>query len=129
MSHLATRVSQEINGVSEIHGSVSREMLCPLWPGFMANELHIGYVTNGVHYQTWTAKQWQILFREIFAKENLSMQPEEGDWEKILVMPDEKVWEIRALLKRELKSILSEKIRSDMTGRHENPKDIAPVSS
>ncbi len=127
MSHLAARVSQEINGVSEIHGRVSQEMLNPLWPGFMANELHVGYVTNGVHYQTWTAKSWQIFYRELFGREKFSGHPEDSDWEKILIMPDDKVWEIRTALKRELKNALGEKIRSDMTRRHENPRDVIEI--
>ncbi|HXH17775.1 MAG TPA: alpha-glucan family phosphorylase, partial [Chitinophagales bacterium] len=127
MSHLAARVSQEINGVSEIHGSVSQEMFRPLWPGFMANELHIGYITNGVHYQTWTAKPWQLFFKELFGKESVAFHPDENDWEKILVMPDEKIWEIRTALKRELVNALSEKIKSDMTRRHENPREIIEV--
>lgn len=127
MSHLAARVSQEVNGVSEIHGRVSREMFQPLWPGFMANELHVSHVTNGVHYQTWTAKPWQIFFRELFGKENASVHPDESDWEKILMIPDEKIWEIRTALKREMKHALSEKIRADMTRRHENPREIIEV--
>ncbi len=49
MSVLAVKLSQEVNGVSKLHGQVSREMLTGLWPGYMTDELHIGYVTNGVH--------------------------------------------------------------------------------
>ncbi len=124
MSHLAARIAQEINGVSEIHGRVSREMLKPLWHGFMSNELHIGHVTNGVHYQTWTAWQWLELQSELFGKDVSHVYPDEGDWNKIIEMPDEKIWSIRTALKRQLIEALSEKIRVDMTNRHDNPKEI-----
>ena len=50
MSVLACNLSQEVNGVSWLHGEVSKEILGNMWPGYFKNELHIGYVTNGVHY-------------------------------------------------------------------------------
>lgn len=128
MSHLASRVSQEINGVSEIHGKVSREMFRPLWPGFMVNELHVGHVTNGVHYQTWTAKQWQNFFSSFYPKGSPFLQQGNQDWSKMLEMPGDKVWEIRKELKRELVASMHSKIRTDMTRRHENPKEILEVS-
>ncbi len=59
MSHLAAKLSQWINGVSKIHGQVSREMFQHLYEGFEAEELHIDYVTNSVHYPTWTAPDLQ----------------------------------------------------------------------
>ena len=51
---LACNLSQEVNGVSWLHGEVSKEILGNMWPGYFKNELHIGYVTNGVHFPTWT---------------------------------------------------------------------------
>jgi glucan phosphorylase len=53
MSYLATRMSLQVNGVSKLHGEVSRVCLINLWPGYLKDELFIGYVTNGVHYHTW----------------------------------------------------------------------------
>ena len=52
MSVLAVKLSQEVNGVSKLHGEVSREMFTGLWPGYLSDELHLGYVTNGVHLPT-----------------------------------------------------------------------------
>ena len=63
MSVLATNLSQEVNGVSKIHGRVSREMFQSLWPGYFAEENHIGYVTNGVHLPTWSNRLWQRLYK------------------------------------------------------------------
>ena len=55
MSVLACNLSQEVNGVSWLHGEVSKDILGNMWPGYFKNELHIGYVTNGVHFPTWIA--------------------------------------------------------------------------
>jgi len=125
MSHLAARVSQEINGVSEIHGEVSRDMFRPLWNGYMANELHVGHVTNGVHYPTWTAKAWKVYYNEVFGLQG--QLPQFDDWKKAIEIPDEKIWEIRTALKREMIAAFKEKIESDMTKRYENPKDIIEI--
>lgn len=128
MSHLAAHVAQEINGVSEIHGRVSQDMFQHLWPGFMPNELHVSYVTNGVHYQTWTARQWQMLFQEMFASNTPFRQIDDQKKQAILKMPEQSIWNIRKELKRELVKVMHDKIRADMTRRHENPKEIIEVS-
>lgn len=58
MAHLGLRLAQRANGVSKLHGEVSRQMFAPLWPGFDAAEVPIGSVTNGVHAPTWAAREW-----------------------------------------------------------------------
>ena len=58
MAHLGLRLGQRCNGVSKLHGRVSREMFVDLWPGFDAGEVPIGSVTNGVHAHTWAAREW-----------------------------------------------------------------------
>lgn len=68
MSVLACNLSQEVNGVSWLHGEVSKEILGDLWPGYFKNELHIGYVTNGVHFPTWTATRLRRLYARYFPK-------------------------------------------------------------
>ena len=61
MSNLAAQFSQGVNGVSQLHGEVSQRMFAALWPGYFANENHVGYVTNGVHFPTWIAQPWREL--------------------------------------------------------------------
>ena len=68
MSVLACNLSQEVNGVSWLHGEVSKEILGDLWPGYFKNELHIGYVTNGVHFPTWTLRACAVCMPAIFPK-------------------------------------------------------------
>src|SRR5690606_12588904 len=64
---LAIRLSRFRNGVSRLHGQVSRAMWSKLWPGFRAEEVPIGSVTNGVHMPTWVAPQFDALYREHLA--------------------------------------------------------------
>ena len=124
MSVLATNLSQEVNGVSKIHGRVSREMFQSLWPGYFAEENHIGYVTNGVHLPTWSNRLWQRLYKETFGPDYIDNQSDVKMWNQINEVPDEKIWDIRKQLKHELIVYLSEKIKEDMRQRQESPKLI-----
>ena len=127
MSVLATKLSQEVNGVSRIHGRVSQEMFCKLYPGYFPSELYIGYVTNGVHYPTWTAKSWKQLYSCEFddAFENDRSNPEY--WQKIYDVADDVIWKIRLKQKEQLTSHLRFRLTDDMTKRNVNPKHIFKV--
>jgi glucan phosphorylase len=94
MSVLAAKLSQEMNGVSLIHGRVSREMFTGMYEGFFADELHIGYVTNGVHLPTWASHEWQKLYRRVFGDDFLEKQYEKDRWKKIYDVPDEEIWQL-----------------------------------
>ena len=59
MSVFACNTSQEVNGVSWLHGKVSQEMFSSIWKGYFPEENHVGYVTNGVHFPTWSATEWK----------------------------------------------------------------------
>ena len=63
---MACNLSQEVNGVSWLHGEVSKEILGGMWPGYFKDELHIGYVTNGVHFPTWCAANLRRLYARFF---------------------------------------------------------------
>ena len=124
MSVLATNLSQEVNGVSRIHGRVSREMFQSLWPGYFAEENHIGYVTNGVHLPTWGDRRWQRLYKLTFGPNYVDNQSDMEMWKKIYDVPDAAIWGIRKQLKHELITYLGEKISEDMRMRQESPKLI-----
>ncbi|MFC1733749.1 alpha-glucan family phosphorylase [candidate division KSB1 bacterium] len=120
LSVLAAKLSQEMNGVSEIHGTVSREMFKYLYSGFFSDELHIDYVTNGVHFPTWTAKEWKDIYKKKF---NISTEsyPAHDEWQKINEVPDEDIWNTRKKLRTELIDYLQSRIMTDLTRREENP--------
>ena len=124
MSHLAIRVSQQVNGVSKLHGTVSQKMFSVLYPGYHAEENHIGYVTNSVHYPTWISKEWHKLFSEAFGANFIHDQSNKSLWNKIFDVNPGRIWSIRQLLKRKLIEGVKSQLRSDLTRRGENPKFI-----
>ncbi len=124
MSVLAFKLSQEVNGVSKIHGKVSQEMFSKLYPGYFPDELHIGYVTNGVHYPSWTSKSWQQLYKKEFGVEFLIDQSNPEFWQKIMSVPNEVVWNMRLKQKQQLIDYLRFRLKDDMTRRNDNPKLI-----
>lgn len=124
MSVLAAKTSQEMNGVSKLHGDVSKDMFQYMWKGYSAQELHIDYVTNGVHYPTWTAKAWRKLYESEFGDDFLSNQSDPKHWEKIFDVNDAKIWEIRNQLRKKLIDYVKARYEESFVRRHENPKII-----
>ena len=124
MSVLAANLSQEVNGVSRIHGKVSRDMFRRLYPGYYSEELHIGYVTNGVHYYTWTDDLWQKTYQKAFGKEFVFDQPDDKPWQNIYNIPDAEIWKLRLKVKEAMIKKVKEKLKADLTSRQENPKLI-----
>ncbi len=94
MSVFALNTCQEANGVSLLHGRVSQEMFAPVWKGFFPEELHVGYVTNGVHLPTWAGDEWQELYRETFGKDFVKIQADESVWSVIQSVPNDRLWAI-----------------------------------
>jgi glycogen phosphorylase/synthase len=124
MSILAAKLSQEVNAVSRIHCTVTREMFSNLYPGYYPKELHIGYVTNGVHYPTWAARVWQELYSKTFDGNFMEDQSNPEWWEKIQDVDDEVIWKTRLIQKKKLTAYLNERLFTEMTRRNENPKLI-----
>lgn len=102
MSVLASNMSQEINGVSWLHGQVSKEILGGIWPGYFHDELHIGYVTNGVHFPTWTASSMRRMYTEYFPEGFSGEQYDIEAWQKAREIPDERFWQTRMEQKAKL---------------------------
>jgi len=127
MSVLAAKLSQEINAVSKIHGDVTREMFRPLYPGYYPKELHIGYVTNGVHYPTWTARSWQELYAKNFGEGFFEDQSNIEYWKHIHEIDDEIIWKAKLKEKNNLKVYLQKRVFDEMTRRNENPKLIFQI--
>ncbi|MFZ4428497.1 MAG: alpha-glucan family phosphorylase [Saprospiraceae bacterium] len=124
MSHLAIRLSQEVNGVSRLHGKVSRQMFSVLYPGYNYQELHIGHVTNGVHYPTWIAREWHGVFKEYLGENFMLDQANPANWEGVMQIPDQVVLDVRNDLKKQLLTEVRRKLQEDMTRRGEKPAFI-----
>jgi starch phosphorylase len=124
MSHLAIRLCQEVNGVSRLHGKVSQQMFSVLYPGYNHQELHIGYVTNGVHYPTWIAREWHGVFKEYLGENFMKDQANPAYWEGVMHIPDQVVMDVRTTLKKQLLAEVRRKLQEDMTRRGEKPAFI-----
>ena len=99
MSVFALNTCQEANGVSWLHGEVSKKMFQGVWKGYAPEESHVGYVTNGVHMPTWAASEWKEFYKKEFGADFISRQEDEKTWAPILKTPDEEVWNMRLRLK------------------------------
>lgn len=127
MSYLACNMSQGINGVSMLHGDVSKSVLKDLYPGFLEEELEIGYVTNGVHYSTWTAQEWKDIHKKYFGESFPATQLDFNTWKNIYNVPDVEIWEIRKKLRLKLINYIKQRFADNWIQRHENPKVITEV--
>ena len=125
MSFLAANLSQEVNGVSMLHGEVSRDIFKDMWKGYLPEELHISYVTNGVHRPTWTSPLWKEVEEKYFKKEAGTYTA--ASFEGIYNVPDEKV----AQIKQELRSKLVRRIKHNLTDGQNityfTPREIVEV--
>lgn len=121
MSVLAARLSQSMNGVSAIHGRVSREMFRTLYPGYFTEEIHIGHVTNGVHYPTWTGRKWRQLHEDRLASNFTYRQDDTSLWSRIHDVPDKEIWDLRCYYRSRLLKYLRNRVGQDMTRRQESP--------
>ncbi len=127
MSFLASNLSQGINGVSMLHGDVSKSVLKELFQGYMEEELEIGYVTNGVHYPTWTAQEWKDIHQKYFGDDFPTNQLNFEAWKNIYNVPDGEIWEIRRKLRLRLINYIKQRFSNNWVKRHENPKIVTEI--
>lgn len=127
MSVLACNLSQEVNGVSWLHGEVSKDILGPIWPGYFKDELHIGYVTNGVHFPTWTASNLRRLYSKYFPEGFTQHDYNIAAWQKVYDIPDEELWGERMKLKNRLIQTIFRRISNPNEARFESPSQIVRI--
>ena len=95
MGILALKIAGKKNGVSKLHGAVSRELFGEVWPEIAANESPIGYVTNGIHTCSWLAPKMKELYNKYLIPYWQDNMHQDQVWEKIKNIPDEKLWNTR----------------------------------
>ncbi|MCI6550213.1 MAG: alpha-glucan family phosphorylase [Prevotella sp.] len=127
MSTFACNTSQEINGVSKLHGWVSQKMFSPLWKGYYPEENHVGYVTNGVHFPTWTATEWRHLYDKYFDPAFMGDQSNESIWHAIYQVPDSEIWETRMALKKKLIDYIREKFTQTWLKNQGDPSKVVSL--
>jgi alpha-glucan phosphorylase-like protein len=127
VSHLAIRTSQEVNGVSRLHGEVSQHMFEELTPDYNYAESNIGYVTNSVHFPTWVAREWLDFYEEKLSKGILEQQTDKKIWQKIQKVPASEIMSIRRLLKKRLLDWVRTSLAEDLMRRGENPRNTFEI--
>lgn len=127
MSTFALNTCQEANGVSWLHGKVSQRMFAPIWKGYFPEELHVGYVTNGVHMPTWAATEWKEFFYSRFHKNFYKDQSNQKYWEAIQSMPDEEIWEIRKTLKNKLIKYIKNEYKTTWLKNQGDPAKVVSI--
>lgn len=127
MSVLAAKTSQEMNGVSWLHGEVSKKMFHNLWDGYSPEELHINYVTNGVHYGTWTSKEFQRFYSQHFNQDFLNDVSNKEYWAQIYDVPNESIWTIRKKLKRKLIDFIKLRTERNLVNTNEDPSRVIEI--
>ncbi len=127
MSKLAANVSQNVNGVSMLHGKVSQDIFAPMYKGYLPEELFISYVTNGVHYPTWCAKEWKAVHARVFGEEFKTHHYDKKCFEGIYDVPDAEVWSVRKVLKTALIDAVNEKLADTSIAGHYSPKQVVKI--
>jgi starch phosphorylase len=122
MTVLALKMSGKHNGVSKLHGQVSRSMWGWLWPDKSADEAPITHITNGIHTETWLAPELKALYDEYLGKNWTLRIDDQAMWNGIKHIPDEKLWEIMNILRARLINFVRQRTRQRLSrlGRHTN---------
>lgn len=127
MSVLACNSCQEVNGVSWLHGKVSQKMFAPIWKGYFPEELHVSYVTNGVHMPTWASSDWKAIYKKYLPKEWYNDQSNLQMWAAYSSIPDDVIWKTRIKLKNNLIDYIKERFREDWMKNQGDPAKIVSI--
>ena len=127
MSVFALNTCQEANGVSWLHGEVSKKMFQGIWKGYTWEESHVSYVTNGVHMQTWAATEWKEFYADLFGEGYLEAQSDEKTWAPILKAKDEDIWALRMKLKNKLIEFIKKDFTASWLKNQGDPTRILSI--
>ena len=122
MAVMGLRLAGQANGVSKLHGAVSRDMFSNLWPGVPVDEVPIGSVTNGVHARTWTSNE----MGELLSRYVLPEWPEAPAerWARIHDCPDDLLWRVREETRSRMISFIRERLHSAAESRGQSGADL-----
>ena len=124
MTALALRLSGRTNGVSELHGEVSRRMWHSLWPDRPVEEVPIGHVTNGIHVPSWIGEAMHRVYRRYLAPDWIERQDDPILWSRLDEVPDPVLWEAHTHLKRKMFATIRERAREERMRRSLPPEQL-----
>ncbi len=129
MGILALKIAGKKNGVSKLHGAVSRELFSEVWPNIAANESPIGYVTNGIHTCSWLAPKLKELYNKYLIPYWQDNMHHDYVWEKIKNIPDDKLWSAHVERKRKLINLVKENTTERLRRSGYNYEEINEIVS
>lgn len=128
MAHLAMNTAGYINGVSKLHGDVSKKMWVSGYKNVPFNEIPIGYVTNGVHIRSHISHEMEGLFLQ-YLGENWISNPASSDlWEKIDYIPDEELWRTHERRRERLVAFARKRLLKQIRGRGGSQEELAAAA-
>lgn len=127
MSVFALNTCQEANGVSWLHGEVSKKMFAGIWKGYSWEESHVGYVTNGVHMPTWAASEWKEFYRTRLGEAVFTDSSNPESWHSIFDVPDEDVWNMRVMLKNKFINFVKRDFKEKWLANQGDPSAVMKV--
>lgn len=102
MTVLALNMSGKRNGVSELHGAVSRNIYSSLWPNIPEDDVPISHITNGIHTMTWLSPEYKQLYNKYLPENWHDRIYDAKVWEAVYQIPDKEIWEIHCRLKEKM---------------------------
>ncbi len=124
MTKLALEMSGQANGVSAIHGKITRQMWQGLWPDKKVADVPIDHVTNGVHLASWTGEGMHRLYRKYISPDWIRRQDDPLLWARVEEIPDDELWDAHTYLKQKMFSIIRERARQDWISRAVPPEQL-----
>ena len=117
MPVLALRLSSHRNGVSKLHGQVSRNMWSGLWPKVPVNEVPIDSVTNGIHTKSWLSEEMNSMYERYLGVDWSNDIMNTETWDNIDQIPDEEFWRTHQRCKESLITFCRSKMKTQMQRR------------
>lgn len=127
MSVFALNTCQEANGVSWLHGEVSKKMFAGIWKGYSWEESHVGYVTNGVHMPTWAASDWKAFYLEHLGPQVFADQSNPEAWKGIFSVSDEAIWDLRMTLKNKFINFVKRDFKAKWLANQRDPSAVMDI--
>jgi len=124
MTVLALKLSGQSNGVSKLHGDVSRKMWNEVWPDKVVDDVPITSITNGVHIPTWIAGEMHNVFDKYISPVWMDDHDNPTIWQRLAEVPDDEFWEVHLSLKRKLMSYLRERVRRRWVNGSNDPTQV-----
>lgn len=128
MTILALRTSRHANGVSALHGNVSKSLWKNVWAGVPEHEVPITSITNGIHTKTWAAPEFMALYEKYLGADWEDHLTDRDYWRRVIDIPDEVIWETHQMLKQRLIGFARERIRAQRSRLGETPAQLRAVN-